>query len=159
MAQRSIGQEQFGFAGREQTISSFGAFADFSANEAKPERAAFATYRSLLVARNPDRSRFEPVTAQLKSQAVTIKTGTLVDATIIAPISEDDDDARRVEHKGKRAVRGFNAHIGADADKALVEAVSTHPPVSMTAKQALKLCPTIVARCLPTAPIPTLAEV
>lgn len=62
--------------------------------------------------------------AQLKSQAVTIKTGTLVDATIIAPISEDDDDARRVEHKGKRAVRGFNAHIGADADKALVEAVS-----------------------------------
>jgi hypothetical protein len=50
VAQRSIGQEQFGFAGREQTISSFGAFADFSATEAKPERAALAKYRRLLVA-------------------------------------------------------------------------------------------------------------
>jgi len=103
----------------------------------------------------PDCAQPESQTRTLKSQAVTIKTGTLVDAII----SEDDDDARRVEHKGKRAVRGFNAHIGADADKAVVEAVSTHPPVSMTAKQALKLCPTIPARCLPTAPIPTLAEV
>ena len=111
MAQRSIGQEQFGFAGREQTISSFGAFADFSANEAKPERAAFAKYRRLLDARNLDRSLFEPVTAQLKSQAVTIKTATLVDATILAPISEDDDDARRVKHKGKRAVHRVNDRI------------------------------------------------
>ncbi len=42
----------------------------------------------------------------------------------IASASEDDDDARWVKHKGKRAVHGFKAHVGADADTALVEAVS-----------------------------------
>jgi IS5 family transposase len=36
---------------------------------------------------------FEIVTAQVKSKAVTAKTGTLVDATIIASASQDDDDA------------------------------------------------------------------
>ena len=52
---------------------------------------------------------------------MTVKTGTLVDATIIASASEDDGDARWVKHKGKRAVHGFKAHVGADADTALVE--------------------------------------
>jgi IS5 family transposase len=61
---------------------------------------------------------------QLKSRAVTVKTGTLVDATIIASVSEDDDDACWVKHKGKRAVHGYKAHVGADADTALVEELS-----------------------------------
>ena len=64
---------------------------------------------------------------QLKSKAVTVKTGTLVDATIIASASEGDDDARWVKHKGKRAVHGFKAHVGADADTALVQEVSVTP--------------------------------
>jgi IS5 family transposase len=70
-----------------------------------------------------DRSLFDTVTTQLKSKAVTVKTGTLVDATIIASASEGDDDARWVKYKGKRAVHGFKAHVGADADTALVEEV------------------------------------
>jgi transposase, IS5 family len=58
---------------------------------------------------------------QLRSKAVTVKTGTLIDATIIASASEDDDDdARWVKHKKKPAVHGFKAHVGADADTALV---------------------------------------
>ncbi|WP_367398607.1 hypothetical protein [Sphingobium sp. OAS761] len=40
------------------------------------------------------------MTAQLKAKAVTIKTGTLVDATIITSASEQDDDSRWVKHKG-----------------------------------------------------------
>jgi hypothetical protein len=35
----------------------------------------------------------------LKAKAITVKTGTLVDATIIASASESDDDARWVKHK------------------------------------------------------------
>jgi len=185
VARRSIGQEQFGFAGRERAASSLDAlislidwsevamvldplypaskgepawpplamfralllsiwydlsdvklaeavddrasfrrFCGFSANEATPERTAFVRFRRLLVAHKLDRALFETVTMQLKSKAVTVKTGTLVDATIIASASEDDDDARWVKHKGKRAVHGFKAHIGADADTALVEEVS-----------------------------------
>lgn len=104
--------------------ASFRRFCGFSANEGTPERTAFVRYRRLLVAHQLDRSLFETVTAQLKSKAVMIKTGTLVDATIIASASEDDDDARWVKHKGKRAVHGFKAHVGGDADTALVEEVS-----------------------------------
>lgn len=188
MAQRSIGQEQFGFAGRTRPSSaldelaklidwnsvaalldplypatkgepawppvamfralllsiwydlsdvklaealddrsSFRRFCGFSASEATPERTAFVRFRRLMVAHNLDRTLFEAVTLQLKSRAVTVKTGTLVDATIIASASEDDDDARWVKHKGKRAVHGFKAHVGADADTALVEEVSITP--------------------------------
>ena len=185
MAQRSIGQERFGFAGRERATSSFDAleslidwspvallldplysaakgepawpplamfkalllsiwydlsdvklaealddrasfrrFCGFSANEATPERTAFVRFRRLLVAHKLDRTLFETVTLQLKAKAVTVKTGTLVDATIIASASEGDDDGRWVKHKGKSAVHGFKAHVGADADTALVEEVS-----------------------------------
>lgn len=104
--------------------ASFRRFCGFSANEATPERTAFVRYRRLLVAQKLDRSLFDTVTRQLKSKAVTVKTGTLVDATIIASASKGDDDARWVKHKGKRAVHGFKAHVGADADTALVEEVS-----------------------------------
>ena len=99
-------------------------FCGFSTNEATPERTAFVRFRRLLVAHELDRTLFETVTMQLTAKAVTVKTGTLVDATIIASASEDDDDARWVKHKGKRAVHGFKAHVGADADTALVEEVS-----------------------------------
>ena len=104
--------------------ASFRRFCGFSAGEATPERTAFVRFRRLLVAHRLDRTLFEAVTMQLKSKAMTVKTGTLVDATIIASASEGDDDARWVKHKGKRAVHGFKAHIGADADTALVEEVS-----------------------------------
>lgn len=49
-----------------------------------------------------------------------MKTGTLVDATIIASASEEDDEGRWVKHKGRPAVHGFKAHVGADAGTALV---------------------------------------
>lgn len=104
--------------------ASFRRFCGFAANESTPERTAFVRFRRLLVAHKLDRTLFEVVTAQLRSKAVTVKTGTLVDATIITSASEDDDDARWVKHKGKRAVHGFKAHVGADADTALVEEIS-----------------------------------
>lgn len=104
--------------------ASFRRFCGFSAHEATPERTAFVRFRKLLVVHKLDRALFETVTLQLKSKAVTVKTGTLVDATIIASAGEGDDDARWVKHKGKRAVHGFKAHVGADADTALVEEVA-----------------------------------
>ena len=103
--------------------ASFGRFCGFAANEATPERTAFVRCRRLLVARKLDRTLFEGVTSQLRSKAVTVKTGTLVDATIIASASQGDDDARWVKHKGTRAVHSFKAPVGADADTALVEEI------------------------------------
>ena len=107
--------------------ASFRRFCGFSANEATPERTAFVRYRRLLVGGDLDRPLFEAVTAQLKAKAVTVKAGTLVDATIIASASDGDDEGRWIKHKGKAAVHGFKAHVGADATTALVEKVSITP--------------------------------
>ena len=104
--------------------ASFRRFCGFSGTEATPERTAFVRFRKALITRGLDRLLFERVTAQLKAKAITVKTGTLVDATIIGSASEEDCDARWVKHKGKRAVHGFKAHVGADADTALVEEVA-----------------------------------
>jgi len=50
-----------------------------------------------------------------------------VDATIIASSSENDSEGHWVKHKGKPAVHGFKAHVGADADTALVEEIAITP--------------------------------
>lgn len=107
--------------------ASFRRFCGFSGNEATPERTAFVRYRRLLVARGLDGSLFDAVTTQLKAKAIKVKAGTLVDATIIASASDDDADGRWVKHKGKAAVHGFKAHVGADATTALVEKLSITP--------------------------------
>jgi len=133
--------------------ASFRRLRGFSGTGATPERTAFVRFRKALIAQGLDRLLFERVTAQLRAKAITVKTGTLVDATIIASPSEEDGDARWVKHKGKRAVHGFKAHVGADADTAIVEEIAAPPPISTTAGQAPMRFPTIPARSSPTAPI------
>ncbi len=107
--------------------ASFRRFCGFATHEPTPERTAFVRFRRALIALGLDRLLFEAVTRQLTARASTIKTGTLVDATIIASASRDDDEARWVKHRGRGAVHGFKAHVGADADTALVETVSVTP--------------------------------
>lgn len=107
--------------------SSFRRFCGFSAFEPTPERTAFVRFRKALVEQELDKVLFEAITAQLKARAIRVKVGTLVDATIIASASEEDDEAHWVKHKGKAAVHGFKAHVGADADTALVEEVAITP--------------------------------
>lgn len=107
--------------------SSFRRFCGFSTYEPTPERTAFVRFRKSLALRELDKALFDEITAQLKTKAIKVKTGTLVDATIIASASEDDGEARWVKHKGKPAVHGFKAHVGADADTALVEEIAITP--------------------------------
>jgi IS5 family transposase len=105
--------------------ASFRRFCGFCGNEATPERTAFARFRKALAVRALDKLLFDEVTRQLKARAIKVKTGTLVDATIIASASKEDDEGHWLKHKGKPAVHGFKAHVGADADTALVEEVAT----------------------------------
>ena len=107
--------------------SSFRRFCGFSSNEPTPERTAFVRFRRSLVKAELDRVLFETITAQLKARSVTVKTGTIVDATIIASASVQDGEGRWVKHKNKPAVHGFKAHVGADADTALVEEIAVTP--------------------------------
>ena len=106
---------------------SFRRFCGFSASEPTPERTAFVRFRKALVAQGLDKTLFDTITRQLKAKAIQVKTGTLVDATIIASASEDDEEGHWVKHKGKPAVHGFKAHVGADADTALVEEIAITP--------------------------------
>ena len=57
---------------------------------ATPERTAFVRFRKALSARGLDKTLFDTITAQLKAKAIRVKTGTLVDATIIASAGEGD---------------------------------------------------------------------
>ncbi len=107
--------------------ASFRRFCGFSSCEPTPERTAFVRFRKALVARGLDKVLFETITAQLKARALRVKTGTLVDATIIASASENDGEAHWVKHKGRPAVHGFKAHVGADAGTALVEEIAITP--------------------------------
>ncbi|WP_117196415.1 IS5 family transposase [Rhizobium terrae] len=107
--------------------SSFRRFCGFSRSEPTPERTAFVRFRKALVAAGLDKALFDEITAQLKAKAIKVKTGTLVDATIIASASEGDTDGHWVKHRGKTAVHGYKAHVGADADTALVEEIAVTP--------------------------------
>jgi transposase, IS5 family len=106
---------------------SFRRYCGFSTSEATPERTAFVRFRKALIAQGLDKALFDGIAAQLKAKAIRVKTGTLVDATIIASASDDDGEAGWVKHKGRTAVHGFKAHVGADADTALVEEIAITP--------------------------------
>lgn len=56
-----------------------------------------------------------------------VKTGTLVDATVIAAASKSDGEAAWARHRSRKAVHSYKAHVGADADTALIEVVVVTP--------------------------------
>jgi IS5 family transposase len=107
--------------------ASFRRFCGFSGDEATPERTAFVRFRREFVARGLDTGLFNEITRRLTARAATVKTGTLVDATVIASTSHKDDEAAWAGHRRRRAVHGFKAHVGADADTALVEELIVTP--------------------------------
>lgn len=107
--------------------SSFRRFCGFSSSEPTPERTAFVRFRKLLVQHGLDQVLFERITAQLQAKSVHVKTGTIIDATIITSASKGDDEARWVKHKGKPARHGYKAHVAADADTTLIEKLVITP--------------------------------
>ena len=109
--------------------ASFRRFCGFSTSEPTPERTTFVRFRRHLATKGLDVLLFAAVTQQLKAKAVTVKTGTLVDATVIASASDDDGEAAWSGHRRRKAVHGFKAHVGVDAETAIVEAVLEVAPL------------------------------
>jgi IS5 family transposase len=104
--------------------ASFRRFCGFAAAEPTPERTAFVRFRAELARRGLDQALFDAVTRQLQAKRVTVRTGTLVDATLIASASiRRDHEARWAGHRRRRPVHGYKAHIATDQDAALIEAV------------------------------------
>lgn len=107
--------------------ASFRRFCGFSRSEATPERTAFVRFRRELAQRGLAEALFQAITAQLLARHVTVKTGTLVDATIIASASKQDDEARWVKHRNKQAVHGYKAHVASDETTDLVAKADVTP--------------------------------
>jgi IS5 family transposase len=104
--------------------ASFRRFCGFSATEPTPERTAFVRFRAELVGQSLDRALFEAVTRQLEAKGVAVRTGTLVDATLIASASiRHDDEARWAGHRRRKPVHGYKAHVATDQEAGLIRGV------------------------------------
>jgi IS5 family transposase len=104
--------------------ASFRRFCGFAAHERTPERTAFVRFRAELVRRGLDRTLFEAVTHQLDQRGVVVRTGTLVDATLIPSASlRCDGEARWAGHRRRKPVHGYKAHVATDQEAGLIRAV------------------------------------
>ncbi len=104
--------------------TSFRRFCGFAAHEPTPERTAFVRFRRELARRGLDRVLFAAVTRQLEAKGVTVRTGTLVDATLVPSASiRGDGEARWAGHRRRKPVHGYKAHVATDEGAALVRGV------------------------------------
>jgi transposase, IS5 family len=103
--------------------ASFRRFCGFASDEPTPERTAFVRFRRELVARSLDRVLLETVTHQLNARGVVVKTGTLIDASVIASASLNDEQARWAGHRHRKPVHGYKAHIATDQEGGLIRSV------------------------------------
>ena len=95
--------------------ASFRRFCGFASTEAAPERTAFVRFRRELVARGLDAQLFAAVVRQLEAQGLAVKTGTLVDATVIRQAAKTDGEAEWCVYggAGRTPVKGYKAHVAA----------------------------------------------
>lgn len=74
--------------------ASFRWFCGFARSELTPERTAFVRFRRELLHYGLDHVLFDEITTQLKTKAIRVKTGTLMDATVVGSASEGDEEAK-----------------------------------------------------------------
>ena len=94
-----------------------------------PDETTILRFRHLLEANNLSLQIMATINALLTQRGLLLKTGTVVDATLIAAPSstKNKDHARDPEmhssKKGEQMYFGMKAHIGADAESGLVHTV------------------------------------
>ena len=104
--------------------ASFRRFRGFAAHEPTPERTVFVHFHAELVRRGLDRVLFTAGTRQLGPRGGVVRTGTLVDATLIPSAStKHDDEARWAGHRRRKPVHGHKAHVATDQDAVLIHGV------------------------------------
>lgn len=101
---------------------SFRRFVGLSMTDDTPDETTFVRFRQRLLAHQHGRTLFDRVLSHLRSQGLVLKSGTLVDATIIeAPLgrmradgssTRDPEAAKTCKHK--RTYHGYKAHISSD---------------------------------------------
>ena len=107
-----------------------------------PDESTILRFRHLLEEHGLAAPMFATVNRVLQAHGLTLKTGTVVDATLIAAPSStknstgERDPEMRQTKKGNDYYFGMKAHIGADADSGLVHTVICTPANTSDVTQA-----------------------
>ena len=107
-----------------------------------PDESTILRFRHLLEDHGLAAPMFATVNRVLQAHGLTLKTGTVVDATLIAAPSStknstgERDPEMRQTKKGNNYYFGMKAHIGADADSGLVHTVICTPANTSDVTQA-----------------------
>lgn len=110
-------------------VSLYRDFAGLGSTERIPDRVSILRFRHLLEAHELAQQILATVNATLAAKGLMLKSGTVVDATLIAAPSStknstgERDPEMHQTRKGKQWHFGMKAHIGVDADSGLVHAV------------------------------------
>ncbi|MCU0972105.1 MAG: transposase [Gammaproteobacteria bacterium] len=98
--------------------ASFRRFCGFSSSEPVPERTAFVRFRRALVARGLDGRLFAAVLRQIEARGLVVRTGTLIDATVVKQAARTDGDAAWCVYAGphRTPAKGYKAHVAADGE-------------------------------------------
>ena len=96
-----------------------------------PDKTTILSFRHLLEKHDLGQQIFETVKAHLSARGMTMRQGTIVDATLIAAPSStmNENKARDPEmhqiKKGNQWYFGMKVHIGVDNDSGLIHSVET----------------------------------
>ena len=127
-------QQWFGLSdlGAEEALFKTGfyrAFVGISGTQRIPDRVSILRFRHLLESHELSPQILQVINAKLAAQGLLLKTGTVVDATLIAAPSStknsrgERDPEMHQTKKGNQWHFGMKAHIGVDADSGLVHTV------------------------------------
>ena len=128
-------QQWFGLSdpAMEEALHDMALFREFAQLDAGatrlPDESTILRFRHLLEANNLATQMLATVNAKLIERGLLLKTGTVVDATLIAaPTSTKNSTGERDPEmhqtkKGRQWHHGMKAHIGADAESGLVHSV------------------------------------
>jgi IS5 family transposase len=106
-------------------------FAGLAEGQRLPDESTILRFRHLLEKHNLAAAMFDTVNALLSAKGLMLKTGSAIDATLIAapPSTKNKDGMRDPQmhssKKGNNYHFGMKAHIGVDADSGLVHSVHT----------------------------------
>ena len=101
--------------------------------EPVPDETTVCKFRHLLEDRGLGAALFDTVTHHLRTHGMTVSTGTIVDATIIAAPSSTKnatgtrDPERHQTKKGQQWYFGMTGHFGVDSQSKLIHSVEVTP--------------------------------
>ena len=100
-------------------------------SERIPDETTILGFRHLLEKHDLGKQIFETVKVHLKEQGMSMKQGTIIDATLIAAPSStknkkgERDREMHQTRKGKQWYFGMKVHVGVDKDNGLIHSIET----------------------------------